>query len=467
MKKYVALLCLFLILFTSCNNTQTNDEEILGGAEQVNNIVHFSKKFVCKERPQETPSPDELPEGKVEYDDEGTFKPKNQENLHSNLYFYTDFNYTGIKAIYEGDISNIAYENACEWVLTLYEAQKLSDPGKMKANIQHRYSLLSEDCKNYVEDKVIDNHVMLMYHIDDIQHCSLRHQGSSHKVSFLGYKTEYTDVNGNAYYGITAELWFDGYSYEKDRQIPHYISSRDMRIQFFVEILFDSNEKIVGWQEQYFKYSDSQKQTRFMISPKGIDREATCDYFEITLDNNSKGRQSVEVFSDKVGVLNFYKDLINILKDTPTEEFNKHTFDSLKTRCSDKLTGSLEIEQFFNEFIADIKKYNVDFEFSPLYLQKIDTIVSGPSVFRDSIYGDLYCFYAGGPVKTGSQEFNDKYGLRQDMFSFHAELYFVIENGKAFFIGAVLDNNYTYQDQMSYALQLSWQGIELPHEEQG
>ena len=162
MKKIIALLCLVL-LFTGCNNGII--EENPQGNIDKENIVVFSKRFTCRERPLETPEPEDLPEGSVIYDDEASFRPRNQENLHINPVLYTNLNITDIDYIYEGDILHETYENACEWISTLYEAEKLSNAGKMKANIQHRYYLLNEQCKNYVEDKFVDDHILAMYNI--------------------------------------------------------------------------------------------------------------------------------------------------------------------------------------------------------------------------------------------------------------------------------------------------------------
>ena len=466
MKKIIALLCLVL-LFTGCNNGII--EENPQGNIDKENIVVFSKRFTCYERPLETPEPDDLPEGSVVYDDEASFRPRNQENLHINPVLYTKLNLTDIDYIYEGDILHETYENACEWISTLYEAEKLSNAGKMKANIQHRYYLLNEQCKNYVEDKFVDDHILAMYNVNDIENCALGYVSDSGKFSFERYITTYTDNEENSYYGITAQVKLDSLLYSRVRQMPYYVTSRDMQTGFYVEVIFDEHHKIAGWQEEYFKHSENQKEfsKRYVISPKGVEKEKMPDYCEAVLDDSAYGRQSAQVVPQKKEMAGFVKDLIYILKDTPTNDFNEHTFDSLKSRCSDKLVNSTEINEFYNEFISDIKKYNVDFEFGPLYLKSLENNIQAVWLFENSIYGKLYSFQTGGLIKTGSQEFNDKYGLRQDEYSFDAELYFVIEDKKAYFIGAVLNNYYTFNDKMPEAVQLGWQGIELPPEEQG
>lgn len=464
MKKIIALLCLVL-LFTGCNNgiVQENPQ----GNIDKENIVVFSKRFTCYERPLETPEPEDLPEGSVVYDDEASFRPRNQENLHINPVLYTNLNLTDIDYIYEGDILHETYENACEWISTLYEAEKLSNAGKMKVNIKHRYNLLNEQCKNFVEKEFVDNHILDMYHSDDIENCMLGYLSGGKKFYFQRYITTYNDSEGNNYYGITAEVRLGGY--DRVRQMPYYVTSRDMPTEFYVEVIFDKHHKIAGWQEEYFKYSEKQNNygKRYVISPKGVEKEKMPDYFEVVLDDSAYGRQSAQVVPQKKEMAGFVKDLIYILKDTPTNDFNEHTFDSLKSRCSDKLVNSTEIIAFYNEFISDIKKYNVDFEFGPLYLKSLENNIRSVWLFENSIYGQMYSFETGGLIKTGSQEFNDKYGLRQDEYSFDAELYFVIEDKKAYFIGAVLDNRYTFKSEMPEAVRLGWQGIELPPEEQG
>ncbi|MBE7093022.1 MAG: hypothetical protein E7365_07600 [Clostridiales bacterium] len=470
MKKIIALLCLVL-LFTGCNNgiIEENLQENIVKENIKENIAVFSKRFTCRERPLETPEPEDLPEGSVVYDDEASFSPRNQENLHINSFLYTKLNLTNIDYIYEGDILHETYVNACEWISTLYEAEKLSNAGKMRANIQHRYNLLNEQCKNFVEKEFIDNHILDMYHSNDIKNCSLSYVSDGGKFSFERYITTYTDSEGNNYYGITAQVKLNSLLYSRVRQMPYYVTSRDMQTRFYVEVIFDEHHKIAGWQEEYFKHSENQKDygKRYVISPKGVEKAKMPDYFEVILDESAYGRQTAEAVPQKKEMAGFVKDLIYVLNDTPTNDFNEHTFDSLKSRCSDKLVNSTEIIAFYNEFISDIKKYNIDFEFGPLYLKSLDDTTPSVSMFTNSIYGDLYSFSTGGLVETGSQEFNDKYGLRQDEYSFDAEMYFVIEDKKPYFIGAVLNNYFTFQNEMPENVKLGWQGIELPPEEQG
>ncbi len=470
-KKLLAILCIGIIFISGCVQKEPTggDENNEGTQQGINQIVNFTKKYGKTERPKVTTPPEDLPEGIPEYDDEGVYRFRNTENLTYVDYFPTEYSYRGISVIYEGDIPEKAYEGATEWLSVLYEANKLKNEEKMRANIEHRYDLLSDNCKTFVKSSVIDKHIKSMYHFEDDVSCALSYK-SENKIDFYGYKTTYTDFQNVEYYGITAEIWFDTRQYVKERQVPNYIEEHDMPFQFCVEIIFDSDNKIAGWQEQFVSHSSKERKSDILIvSPERAEYAMENPYLGVVFDYSFKEDTVADYFKSRDAMFDFEKKLLYTLKDNT--EFTEETFTSLSELCDERLLNSETAKNFFDEFLYDVKKYNVDFEFDPFTLKGFDDNKNiNIRIYEDTKYGDVYHYIGGGLIKTGSNEFNEKYCLNPDGYRFEVDYYFVIKDEKPKLLGIMIERyNMELSETLPDTLVDKWNGIERPivEEEQG
>ena len=433
------------------------------------NILNFHRSYNVDERPITTTPPEDLPEGIVEYDDNYTFEVRNDKTLTYIEHFPTEYKYTDISAIYTGDVPKESYENAYEWLMVLYEAKKLGSASKMSANIEHRYSLLNENCKEYVKNEFLNEHVRQMYYHADVENCALCYYGN-YKVYFLGYKTKYIDFQNNEYYGITAQIRFDSVLYTKKRQVPYYLSNNDMGFSLYVEILFDSNHKIAGWQEQFRKSSEAESlYSKFVISPPKAGYVDDNPYFEEVFDE-SFGEPTITGYLKKQQqMFDIEKEIMYLLKDS--DKFSEETFLPVKQKCSKSLVDSYDVKNFFDEFIYDISKYGVKFQFDPFTIEELDQ-KNGTQIkiYSDTKYGKVYSYSSGGLKKTGSDEFNKKYALGQEGRAFEIEYYFVEEDAEIKLLGIMLIKyNKEFSGALSDNLISLWNGIKPPviEEEQG
>ncbi len=473
MKKIITLLCIFAILFTGCTQkeeTEKVNESLKKEESEDVRIVNFYKSYATSERPSTVTAPEDLPEGEVVYDNESTFKLRKDEKLNFIKYFPIEYEYTDISPIYSGDIPQSAYENAFEWISVLYEAEKLKEYGQMKANIKHRTNLLSEACEEYVNGEFLEAHTQSMYHYNDVKHCALTAKMANKKVYFQQYKTHYIDSSGNKYYGITAEMYFDSQLYSKARQVPNYIAEKDMGFQLYIEVLFDSENKIAGWIEEFYKASEKeQPYSYFIISPEKAGYMEREGYFSYVFDETFGTAEDVVFTKYKDEMFNIEKELMYILKDNT--ELNEETFYNFKNRCARVFASSKAVNEFLSDFLYDVRKYNVHFEFDPFTIIELDekeNVVI--KEYKDTKYGDVYYYSSGGLKKTGSQEFNEKYALGPEWHSFSIAYYFVEEDGEIKLLGMMLQKyNRELDETLSDNLISLWNGIKPPiiEEEQG
>jgi hypothetical protein len=471
MKKLICLLLLVTVAFTGCKNVGNKDAEHTSKpntvTEQTDKEIYWMK-YSVSERLRQMPDPEDLPEGYFEYDDEGTFRVHNDKSKVSKTHFPVELYFKNIDAIYEGDVSGEMYEAAVEWLAVLYEAERGGNAGRMANNIRYRYPLLTQKVQDYAEKSFIQEHTGAMYSYYDTKYCALRYvNGDNCKFSFEGYKTTYTDFTGEEYYGITAMMQFDMSKYQNDEKVPEYITSNDMAVTFYVEVIFDQNGKIAGWCERYNKKSDIESNSYYIVSPDGIHNGYVKTYFSVTLDESVGQGERIIGFKYKQQMFDFVSELILTLKNNSS--FSEKTFERLREKCDIRLLNSYGMQEFFEGFLTDIKKYNVDFEFDPFTLESLNDW-SKTSVIHhsESKYGELYCIGFAGHIKTGSEEFNDKYGLRGDREAFDFDFYFTVDDGVMRLIGIVLDN-YNYEnffDEMhSEALDMIWRGEKIPYED--
>ncbi len=469
MKKVIILL-VCLLIFTGCmpDEVKTN-EEINNIDESDTRIVNFYMSYSVSERPITTAAPEDLPEGVVEYDDESIFKLRNDEKLTCKEYFPMKYQYKDISAIYQGDIPESAYKNACDWICVLYEANKLQNYNRMKANIENRYPLLNENCKQYVADEFIEKHSASMYHYNDIKPCGLSAIGDK-KFRFLGYKTTYIDFQNKEYYGITTEVRFNPMLYTKSRQVPNYIIENDMPFQFYIEIIFDSENKIAGWIEEFYKHSEKEKNyVKYIVSPERVGYMEEKLYFGEVFHQSFGEEETVNYTKHQEDMFQIEKELMYILKDSA--KYTEESFSTFEKRCSSFLLDSANAENFFNEFLFDAQNYNVKFQFDPFTIEELDEKEKTQIyINKGTKYGDVYSYTSGGLKKTGSNDFNEKYALNPEGYRFEIKYYFVIEEDMPKLLGVMLTKSkMEYSEILPERLISLWNGIKPPiiEEEQG
>ncbi len=365
----------------------------------------------------------------------------------------------------DGTIPESYVKNAAEWLCAVYSTAYYNDREQMYKNLQSRYNLLSDAGSAYIEsikEKLTDSFMP--------ETAKQTVNGDIRMVCGAVFRGE--DKNGAEYNGIliNLDIFFTAdsmenletaYIKENDCALynPTYTDEKTVSASLGshkVMVFFDSSGKIAGWNSYFSKLSDSPV-TRYMTASKeGVRQGEELLRLPLLADSSLKYSHNYTLGTtgrkiQQVGI-SCYKEIIGL-----SGSANDNYFDSFLNNCSEGLKSALQKSGILEEMIADARKYNIKFTLDPKNTRLIGKELSMLEVYRNTDYGDVYKIERACYLKTGSNEFNKKYGLPEDARFANFVFYVADENGTgklvAFDIHARLAGDEFFND-----LDQVWQG---------
>ena len=89
-------------------------------------------------------------------------------------------------------------------------------------------------------------------------------------------------------------------------------------------------------------------------------------------------------------------------------------FEGFYALCSPGLKAKLQSAGILEQMLRDAKKYSVTIALDPVSASKVETVSSLINGYKDTVYGDVYIIEKYVYIKSGSEEFNQKYALPPD-----------------------------------------------------
>ncbi len=352
-----------------------------------------------------------------------------QSEFITGGYQFSDIVPLGEDAAYE---NKTIYAKCCEWLAANYSTSYFSSKEKMISGIESRYSFLSSDLKTELE-KASYSTKRTEERFEPAVACSCG-TGNNGDFGARPYYIKYLR-NTEEYKGYIFRFNIS-FSGKNERFLPQYVTQNRIYAQinpeftanrfdryvavvgFDVEVIVDGNGNICDFREIY-KTLDAEKISYWIYDENGATSGCDGFYFPPEPANltrigvNTQGPDAKAANAINTGI-EFYKALIGL-----SESSKK--FDSLP--LSEKLDRKI-----LDDLISDAEKYGVKFELDPSSIKKTDDMR-----FYD-IYnngnGEVYMIQRTAFMKTGSREFNNKYGLNIDRQRSTANIYICEENGE-------------------------------------
>ena len=397
--------------------------------------------------------------------------PNNAYTRQKEIVWYSpiDFTATAAKQLFEGDIDEENVTRAADWLAALYATSLYSDAEQMKKNLECRYENLSDSLAEYVKQN--ESELMKKFMPESaVQELSFadgsyRFVSNGHLIKLEGSDgKEYigTEINcniilkGKDYKSLCTDyIASSGYSLCNFRYQDSETASANIANPKFV-VVFDEDGKLTAWGE-LFKSLVSCPPTRYLVAGKAsVNRGEEILPFPLTVDSSFKNTECVYLTdagkNAQKAAISCYRELRG-LRGSADDNY----FDSFLNNCSEELKSALQKSGILGEMIADARKYKIKFTLDPKSTGIVDKELSMLEVYRNTDYGDVYKIERACYLKTGSNEFNKKYGLPEDARFANFVFYVADENGTgklvAFDIHARLAGDEIFND-----LDQVWQG---------
>ncbi len=391
------------------------------------------------------------------------------EREHIVWYSPTELSVAKAENLFDGDVDEESVKNACEFLSALYFTSMYSDTEQMRKNLEARYGLINSELSDHLrarEDELIEK-LMTKNTLLELQPINRKYRFRSQEELLT-----LTAPDGKIYSGIVLKTNLIIRGKDFDSLINDYAVSSDYDLTNFkyldsetacayfsdprLVIVFGEDGKLCAWGELFGRFSDTAPSRYFAAGKNGIERgeeklrvpvvtDPSLRYSEhITLSPNGKKAQQTGI--------SCYTDILSLNGSS-----DEHYFDVLYEKCSDELKAALRSSGILDEMLADAKKYNISFTLDPKSQSAVSKEATGLDVYRNTEYGDVYVVDRICYLKTGSSEFNKKYGLPEEKRRATFKFFVADENGTEKLIGFIIKSN-LLGDEYFKDLDQVWQG---------
>ena len=396
--------------------------------------------------------------------------PYNAYERQNKIVWYSPIKLTvtAAKKLFEGDIDEENVTRAADWLAALYATSLYSDAEHMKKNLEYRYENLSDSLAEYVKQNEAE--LIKRFMSKDVVQ-ELGFNAGQYRFRFYEHLIKLKDSDGKEYIGteINCNIILKGKDYKS--LYTDYITSAGYCLQDFqyqdsetasahifptFVIVFDENGKLTAWGESATRLA-SRPPTRYLVAGKsGVNRGEKILSTPLTVDSSFKNTDCVCLTdagkNAQKTAISCYRELRGL-----SGSADDNYFDTFLNCCSDELKSTLQKSGVLKEMIADARKYKIKIALDPKSTSAAEKEESYLYVYRSTDYGDVYRIERACYLKTGSNEFNKKYGLPEDARFANFVFYVADENGTgklvAFDIHARLAGDEFFND-----LDQVWQG---------
>lgn len=423
--KRLSLLLLFVLFLSGCtdaeqnpgNSDETDKRDLTTPVTEEDGMVDFQVE--CEMMYY---SPSFSTRGEAVEDPQSVIV--NQDKLV--WYSPQELTLTHSEVLFEGDVDEANVQNACDFLSALYYTSEYVEPSQMKKNVEARFPLLNDGLVAYVGGR--EDELVGQFLTKDTR-MSLERVTGKYRFVCPGEWLTLQDRDGKTYRGLSLKVKLSVLGKDYASLVNGYVTESDYaltRFQFADKetaaasfssprfaVVFDENGKVLAWAELFDRLSDTIK-TRFLVAGKdGVERgeeqlrralipDKSLRYSENPV-TTEKGKAA-----EQAGI-KAYQTFLGL--DAKADD---RYFETFLTSCTDELKNTLESSGILKEMTANAKKYNVHFTLDPKSESSVQKQWPSLETFSDTEYGTVYRIERYGYLKTGSAEFNKKYGLPEE-----------------------------------------------------
>jgi predicted small secreted protein len=422
MKKAVTLiLCLILLVLAGCRNTLQGggDDYIIKPSEAPNKIENKIVKF--------TPNYYDLNywdsrhnNQKLEYTGEEIWDFYNKSYLdeHCFLEHLTQkLTFKKNSYLYESDLSEEVFKSLIDLLSSLYCTEQYENEEMFRLNIDHRKQYLDE---NTDFSNIINNQIA--------EHKNYKAKQNGRIQLKETYKI-YTDENNNEIRAFNIYFPLIYTSNDFYNVIPQYLMNNkasfgeiksdenglfSCKVLLTIIVYINQNDKVIGFTEVFNKADETPKRL-FSASSKGIALQEKFEYYPGLIDDSFN--KSVTFYQNEK-TNNAQKTAVEALKYFIhlNKDVQNNYFDGFYDLLSDDLKQKLKKDGTLERMLYDAKKHNIKIILDPkseasVGQMQTNSLGVGIEGYKDTSFGNVYKIERICYIKTGSEEFNKKYGF--------------------------------------------------------
>lgn len=467
MKKIITLiLCLILLVLAGCRNTlQSGGNEYIskpseGTNEIENKIVKFTPNYYEPNYWDSRHNNQQL-----EYTGEEIWDFYNKSYTDGYCFFEHLTHKLTFKKnsyLYERDLNEETFKSLIEFLSSLYCTNQYENEEMFRLNIEHRKPYLDE---NTDFSNIINNQIA--------EHKNYKAKQNGRIILKETFKI-YTDENNNEIraFKITFPLIYTSNDYYN--VIPQYLMNNkasfgkiesdenglfSSKISLSIIVYLNQNNKIIGFTEVFRKIDETPKRL-FSASSKGIVLQEKFEYYPGLIDDSFN--KSVTFYQNEK-TNNAQKTAIEALKYfiRLNKDASNNYFDGFYNLLSDDLMQKLKNNGALEKMLQDAKRYGIKITLDPKSDSSIEQIQTnsfgiGLEGYKDTSFGNVYKIERICYIKTGSEEFNKKYGFPCEKGNLNLEFYVALINDQYKVVAFSLSGNSKLFEGENY--EQIWQG---------
>ena len=383
-------------------------------------------------------------------------------------YSPVDFSVTASKMLFDGDIDEENVTAIADWLVSVYSTAVYSDEEQMKKNIESRYGVLSDSLVDYVKQHTPEliknfmpkNVTQELGFANRNKHFRsygelVKLKGSDSK-EYRGIVFNCTIIlNGKDCKSLMTDyIVSSGYGLKNFKYLASETASANIYYPRLI-IVLDDNGKLSAWGELFGRLI-SLPPTRYLVAGKsGVNRGEEILSTPLTVDSSFKNTDCVYLTdagkNAQKTAISCYRELRGL-----SGSADDNYFDTFLNYCNDDLKSALQKSGVLKEMIADARKYKIKIALDPKSTSAAEKEESYLYVYRNTDYGDVYVYDRTCFIKTGSDEFNKKYGLPEDKWLTTFKFYVAGDSGKL--VGFEISSKIGDEENSYYDLDQVWQG---------
>ena len=312
--------------------------------------------------------------------------------------------------------------NACmDWISCLYDTEYYENREMFQKNIAYRLPCLQEGLDF---SSILEEHIETLSGIQ--QTILSTNNDNKYDIRCMEY---YRDPQQNEIRGLVLSSYFlvTGSSFYE--VIPQYYQNQKREYLFFSSneegifsawlpvyftVFLNEQNKIIGWRETYQTEENAVARRCFLATENTVSVQEEVRYLPVLVDESfSKYVSFFETNQMKAAQakgIEAYKYFVQLSKNCSDDYF-----EGFYALCSPGLKAKLQSADILEQMLRDAKKYNVTVVLDPLSASKAEALSKGLiKGYKDTVYGDVYIIEKYVYIKSGSEEFNQKYALPPD-----------------------------------------------------